>query len=161
MINKKTLIIVDMQKGFITNNNKFLVENIENLIKSVQFDKIIATKFINKKDSQYVRFLNYSRLMEKDETDFAITPPYKNCLEVVKTSYGLPDISIVGKDEVYICGTDYDSCVLSICFQLFDYGIQPKIIRNCVGSHSLNPIPFEDFEQICRKNFGENSIIDL
>ena len=159
MTNKKTLIIVDMQKGFITKNNKFLVKNIENLIKSVKFDKIITTKFINKKDSQYVKFLNYSRLMEKDETDFAIKPP-KNSIEVIKTSYGLPDISLVENDEVYICGTDYDSCVLSICFQLFDYGIQPKIIKNCVGSHSLNPIPFEDFEKMCRKNFGEKSIIN-
>ncbi len=157
-----TLIIVDMQKGFITKNNDFLIKNIENLLKSVKFDKIIATKFINKKDSQYVKFLNYSRFMEKDGggTDFAIKLPKKS-IEVIKTSYGLPDIFLIEKGEVYICGTDYDSCVLSICFQLFDYGIQPKIIRNCVGSHSLNPIPFVDFEKMCRKNFGENSIIDL
>ncbi len=156
----KTLIIVDVQKGFITKNNEFLVSNIENLLKKEKFDQIIATKFINKEDSQYVNFLNYSRFMENDGTDLAIKLP-KNSIEVMKTSYGLPDITKIGKGEVYICGTDYDSCVLAMCFQLFDYGVQPKIIKNCVGSHSLNPIPFANFEKICMKNFGKDSIVEL
>lgn len=43
----KILMIIDMQKGFINENNQFLVDNINNLIKSNKFDKIIATKFIN------------------------------------------------------------------------------------------------------------------
>lgn len=42
-----------------------------------------------------------------------------------------------------------------------DRGIEPKIIKNCVGSHSQTPIPFLRFEEICRKNFGQNSIVDL
>lgn len=63
-------------------------------------------------------------------------------------------------DEVYLCGTDYDACVLAIAFQLFDHGIQPHIVSSCVGSHSENPsISKEDFEKLCLKNFGKNSVV--
>ena len=135
----KTLLIVDMQKGFITENNKFLVKNIENLLKNHDFDRIFATKFINNEKSPFVKYLDYTKFFDGDGTDFALD---------------------LRGGEFYLCGTDYDSCVLAIAFQLFDHGIQPKIILNCVGSHSKNSIPLEDFKKICIKNFGKDSIIE-
>ena len=153
----KTLLIVDMQKGFITENNKFLVKNIENLLKKHDFDRIFATKFINNEKSPFVKYLDYTKFFDGDGTDFALDLPSKT-VEIKKTSYTLPKILRGG--EFYLCGTDYDSCVLAIAFQLFDHGIQPKIILDCVGSHSKNPIPLEDFKKICIKNFGKDSIIE-
>ena len=57
--NMKYLLIVDVQKGFINNKNVEIIPNIEKWINSPNFDRIIATKFINKPDSQYFKQLNW------------------------------------------------------------------------------------------------------
>ena len=132
------------------------------MLKNVQFDQIVATKFVNYKNSIYERFLNYTKLSQKQEQELALKLP-ADSLIFEKTSYEMLekdfDVAFDKDDEVYICGTDYDACVLAIAFQLFDNGIQPHILLNCVGSHSRNPISKEDFEKICLKNFGINAIL--
>ncbi len=158
----KKLLIVDMQCGFISENSESLIKNIENLIKNGNFDQIIATKFVNNGKSQFKKFLDYDKFCDADEQMLCIKLP-KDAVILEKTSYALPgDLNkfFSASDDVYLCGTDYDSCVLAICFQLFDFGIQPHVILNCVTSHSHNPIPKEDFRKICIKNFGKNSIIE-
>ena len=86
----KALIIVDMQKGFIKESNKFLVDNINKLISENRFDKVIATKFVNNADSQYVKFLNWSKMIGEEEQEFAISLP-ANAIIAEKTSYGLDE----------------------------------------------------------------------
>ena len=158
----KKLLIVDMQKGFINKNNDFLVKNIQNLIGSSRFDKIYATKFINHTGSQFFKFLNWRRFCENSEIDFAVDLP-KEAVVIEKTSYafagGEVEKNFDKTDEIYLCGTDYDSCVLAIAFQLFDFGICPHILIDCVGSHSDNPVSKTDFEKICEENFSEQSIL--
>ena len=158
----KKLLIVDLQKGFLNENCNFVVKKIENLVRGGNFDQIIATKFVNKEESQYVHFLGYRRFLTEDETKIALNLP-KNAQIVEKTSYALPE-KVFKKlfkkeDEVFVCGLDYDACVLAICFQLFDHGILPQIVLDAVASHSKEPISKDNFEKICRKNFGENSLI--
>lgn len=158
----KKLLIVDMQKGFINKNNDFLVKNAQNLINSGEFDKIYATKFLNRKGSPFFKFLNWSRFCDNSETDFAIDLP-KEAIVLEKTSYALAGEEVEKNfdkdDEIYLCGTDHDSCVLAIAFQFFDFGICPHILIDCVGSHSEKPISKSDFEKICVKNFGKDSIV--
>ena len=43
----KNIIIVDMQKGFINENNKHLVDRINTYLKSNKFDNIFFTQCIN------------------------------------------------------------------------------------------------------------------
>ncbi len=62
-------------------------------------------------------------------------------------------------EQVDICGTDYDSCVLSIGFQIFDAGIVPKFYKNVIGTHSKKSISFEEIEKVYTKNFGEDCFI--
>ena len=84
----KKLLIVDMQIGFITKNNDFLVKNIEKLIQNGNFDQIIATKFVNNKKSQYAKFLDYTKFCGGEEIEFALDLP-KNALVFEKTSYAM------------------------------------------------------------------------
>ena len=166
----KVLLIVDMQKGFINEYNQHLVENINNLIKSYKFDKIIATKFVNKKDSQYIKLLNWNEMFSSPDIDFALDIP-KNAIIIEKCSYGIPyDIfglsdnitlknstnQIISKDdEIYICGTDYDACVLSIGFQLFDLGYTFYFVEKCIGNgYSYKNLNIELIKEIFKKNFG-------
>lgn len=159
----KKLLIVDMQQGFINKNNQFLIKNVENLIKNGNFDQIIATKFVNDKNSQFQKFLNWGKLCDKQSQAFAINLPASTVV-IEKTSYALRGgdlaCAINKDDEIYLCGTDYDSCVLAIAFQLFDIGVPPHIVLDCVGSHSDNPaFSKEDFKKHCQKNFGKNCVI--
>ena len=155
-------MIVDVQKGFLNENCNFVVKKIEKLVGGGNFDQIVATKFVNKNESQYVRFLNYHRFLTEEETELALKLP-KSAQIVEKTSYALSDKDFKRlfkkDDEVFVCGMDYDACVLAICFQLFDHEILPQIVLDAVASHSKNPISKNEFEKICRKNFGEKSLI--
>lgn len=168
----KVLLIVDMQKGFITNSNKVLIENINLQIKSGHYDKIVATKFINSEKSNYVKKLKWNAMFNEEETDFAINLP-DNAIIIEKTSYGLPlkNFSKNGtelvengekildqNDELYICGTDYDACVLAIGYQMFDNGYNLSFLSNCIGSSSRNPIDKKVIEKIFTRNFGAESI---
>lgn len=160
----KTLIIVDVQKGFINDNNKQMLDNINILLKTSTFDKIIATRFVNSNDSQFVKFLNWNKMTSSPSIDFAFQIP-RNIEVIDKTSYALPEnsldnLNLSKEDEVYICGTDYDACVLAIGFQLFDKKILPRFIYNCIGSASKHSIAKEDFKNIALRSFGKKSIIE-
>lgn len=63
----KVLMIVDMQQGFIKDNNKFLIDKINNLIKSNEYDRYIFTIFKNKKNSLYEKKLKWTRLQSQEE----------------------------------------------------------------------------------------------
>lgn len=148
-----------MQKGFITKNNEFLVKNIESLLKNNKFDKVYATKFVNNLNSQYVKFLNWSKMCDAKSQEFAVTLP-DTAVILEKTSYALPTEFVGGgTKEVFLCGTDYDACLLAIAYQLFDKGIQPRIILDCTGSASNSPLDKNEFIKLCRRNFGEKSIV--
>ena len=129
----RVLIVVDVQNGFITKDcYKLLREKIEKLLLENKYDKYIFTKFINKDNSLYETKLNWFKLKDKEETDFAVTLP-KNSIIFEKFGYGLSneqieEIKNLGANEVDVCGLQTDACVYAISFQLFDAGIYPNIL---------------------------------
>lgn len=86
---KKILIIVDVQKGFITNSNKNMLENINKLLERSHFDRIFATKFVNLNGGQYQRFLDWHKMTESPDIDLAFDEP-ENLEIIEKHSYALP-----------------------------------------------------------------------
>ena len=162
--NMKYLLIVDVQNGFINYKNSKIVPNIEKLVKSLDFDEIIATKFINKADSQYFKQLNWQQMTSSPDIDLAFNLQDQAKVTIVeKTSYSLPQNivnSLFDEDaEIYICGLDYDACVLAIGFQLFDLGYGVKFLMNAISTANSEPMPIEYFEKIINRNFGKESII--
>lgn len=138
-----------------------MLENINKLLSSSTFDRVIATRFVNFPGSQYEKFLNWNKMCESPEIDLAFNKP--DNLEIIdKTSYALPlDFakSLENEGEIYICGADYDACVLAIGFQLFDVGVRPIFIKSCIGTANKKPLPIEQFEEIVIRNFGSQSLI--
>ena len=158
------LVVVDMQKGFINKNNEFLIKNIAKIVKLDKFDKIIATQFVNYKDSQYERFLQWTAIKSSPEVDLAVNLP-KGTEVLQKTSYALPSEIFSGGgikqgDKVYLCGTDYEACVLAIAYQLFDRGTQVHKITDGVGSSARVPVSTEILDKIVSRNFGSGCLID-
>lgn len=66
----KNIIIVDMQEGFINDNNKHLVDKINTYLTSNKFDNIFFTKCINNNESPYIKILNWNSLSKYKSKSF-------------------------------------------------------------------------------------------
>ena len=160
---KKALIIVDLQQGFKNKENHFVFNNV-NKLNLGQYSKIYATQFFNDKtrNSNFAKVLKWNKLTNPPKTNLAINLP--NIEIVKKYGYSLPEEFITTLknnkiEQVDICGTDYDSCVLSIGFQIFDAGIVPRFYKNAIGTHSKKSISFEEIKKVYTKNFGKDCFI--
>lgn len=159
----KALMVVDMQNGQIKENNKHLIKKINSLLKKEKFDKVIFTRFYNHEESPFVTFLNYRKMLTDDEMEICVEMSDDSWI-FPKVSYGLAPQQLQflkekNFDEVVLCGTDVDSCVLAIAYNLFDYGIRPYFKWDCLASKSQDKTIKSKVKKIISRNFGEDSII--
>ena len=72
----RTLMVVDMQQGFMNNDNyKSLNDKIIKLIDNNEYDRIVLTKFINRSDSLYETKLNWAKLKDEESQNFSFEVP--------------------------------------------------------------------------------------
>lgn len=157
---KKFLLVVDVQKGFIKGKPyKELVKRINCLIQSEAYEKIIYTKFKNEKNSLYQTKLNWHGLetFEEQKICVEIKP---NSIIFEKTSYCLSFEQIFQIESMLkkhhascidICGLQTDVCCYAISLQLFERNIFPNLLKNyCITSIGRNKNAINLF----RKQFG-------
>ena len=67
---KSLLLVIDLQKSFINENTKYLIDRINNLVNSSMYDYVIFTKFISK--------INSTKTIAAEDPQFPIicTPPF-------------------------------------------------------------------------------------
>lgn len=136
MINK-VLMVVDMQKGFMTNYSyKKLNDKIQKLMNDNNYDLIVLTKFINKNNSLCEIKLNWNNLKDLESQKISFEVP-EGALIFEKYGYGLGNEQInklkeLDIKEVDLCGLEADACVYAIALQLFDNDIFPNILINYV-----------------------------
>ena len=61
------LLVIDMQEAFINESTEHVVEKITNLVNSNEYRKIAFTRFINTKNSRYVKELNFDGCIGEDK----------------------------------------------------------------------------------------------
>lgn len=159
----KNIIVVDMQVGFIKENNKHLVEKINNYLKTNKFDNVIYTKYINSQSSPFVKILGWEGLTESSEQELCVTM-LENSVIFEKEGYGLSGeqmskLKELNITEIEVCGTDSDACVMMIAYQLFDNGIKPIILKELCASSSSNGRVNEAAFLIMERSFGKNNIV--
>lgn len=103
----KALMVVDMQKGQIGENNKHLIKRINNLLKKETFDKVIFTRFYNHEESPFVTFLNYKKMLTDEEMEICVEMSDDSWI-FPKISYGLAPQQLnylkdKGFDEIVLC----------------------------------------------------------
>ncbi len=152
----KVLLVVDMQKGFITNKKYLeLNEKINNLILQSNYDKFILTKYINEKskNSFYQDKIGWNKLTTENEQNFSIVIP-QNAIILKKYGYGLDRedldyLKSLNIKEIDICGLKSEACVYAISLQLWDLGIYPNILANYIaGDVDMNNIFIKQFGNI-------------
>lgn len=140
MTDKKILIVVDVQNGFIkTPKHTEKANQILNLTTSGKFDKVIATKFMNYTGSMYEKCFNWSELKTSDQTN--LVAPLEITADDVftKTTYNCVNDKFVERlvrlndkklpEQVYLCGLDTDACVLATAVGLFEHNIVPIVLE--------------------------------
>jgi len=153
-----TLIVVDMQRGFLRSfNSAAMVEKINLLVDSVE--NVIYTKFINLESSAFAKHLNYLEMMNNSDCEILVKQK-KNSLVFEKCSYGINCKELPREiKEVFICGVDTDACLYKIALDLFDFGIKPIVIKDLCMSSGGESFHKNAIEMLVR-NIGEEQVID-
>jgi nicotinamidase-related amidase len=168
---KKVLVIVDVQQGFLNDRNKYIVENIQNLLQKASYDFYIESVFHAEKGSLWDRQTDW--ILPKDK-DCKIVDALlealkgKDFLHVEKQTKsvfkGLPDLrnelKKKGIEEVHIVGLDANDCVLATAFEAFDFGYFTYVIEECTESSSSEEMRNAGFEILRHVNLTNNSCVE-
>lgn len=156
------LVVIDMQKGLMTRDNRFLARDIRGHIETTKYDHIIFTKLVNKEGSNFVKRLGYDGMMEGnwleivDELkDIAAQYPVitKETYSCIKCTDLMAELLMTQRDvKLYLCGADVDACVLATAFECFDAGMDFEIIPELVGRSDGEMVRYTD--KIIRRNIG-------
>lgn len=133
----RTLLVIDMQDGFINENTEHIVKRVTELTRSDDFDRVILTVFVNPVNSRFREVLNYNDMGEDDpNTRLHDSVRDLDATVFVKTTYSVPSdiVNLVRHDTVTVVGTDTDGCVLATVFDLFDAGVDVTVDRDGVAS---------------------------
>lgn len=157
----RNIIIIDMQKGFIRESNKHLIEKITKYLIANNFDNIFFTKCVNDNESPYNKILKWDGMKQAVEQKIVIDIP-NNAKILTKNCYGLSTENIklfknLGITEMEICGTDTDACCLAIAFNLFDNNIKPIILTDLCASSSRNKNLHQYALEIMKRQFETKS----
>jgi len=145
----RALLIIDLQEGF--NPSAKLIKGI--LKRAQNYSMVVATQFTNG-NPLYQRVLQCPRFTKKES---ALIPLPEKAKVFKKTGYGLPRALIrylknKKITRVDIGGLETDACVLAALFDLWDAGIQPRLLRTLSSARSKKLQKAAHL--ISKRNFG-------
>lgn len=141
------LVVIDVQNYFVNKNTQNLPKQIAGFIESNKnkFDFVIFTRFVNKRDSNFVKCLKWEKCFALAETQiYAELARFTNKDNVFqKTSYSVFKskklVRFLKKNNIgklFLCGIDIDACVLASAFDGFDLGYDITVLQKLSLSHS-------------------------
>lgn len=144
---RKALVVIDLQKGFLTKYTRDLPQKIRRFInkRGGEYDLVIFTQYRNHPESNFVKQLGYRGFMVK--TRYDIVEELKDLVSkknlFTKDTYSsfvtkkLPGVLVKNKiSEVHIAGVDTEHCVLTFARDAFDRGYKVVVLKNFCRSHS-------------------------
>lgn len=154
----KKLLIIDLQKQF--KDKEGLYEKCLSFIKenTKKYNMIYATIFCQTIDgetnSNYHEKLRWNGCNSCTESDLEIVPT-SNISIIFKNGYGIKNIDRFFKkgDEIDVIGCDADACIMAVCFQLWDMGINFRILTDYIYTTASN-FTKSDVIKILKRNFG-------
>lgn len=162
---QRPLLIVDMQRGNVSEYNRFAPSSIASLVKTELFNPVIFTRFVNTADCPARLFLE-----QKDFQDFQTAGMDPKIAEVMGANvpgldkYGVSDLgenygakrylltkniysavtpefeellSELNLDNtgIYIVGADTECQIMKTALDLFERGVEPMVFAEFCGSH--------------------------
>jgi nicotinamidase-related amidase len=157
------LLIIDVQKGFITESTDHIPAIVEAL--AAQYATVFATRFINPRGSAYRRLIHWERFTPgSEDTQLAFIPPAGTAV-IEKFSYSCIDagfrarLEMMDATEVHLCGIATDNCVLKCAVDLFEAGYRPVVLAAACASHAGKD--YHDWGlKILRRLIGSEQVLD-
>lgn len=139
---KTALIIVDIQPGFIAEENKWLLPNVEKLLKEKQYDVYVEVTFSAPKGSLWDKQLHWTFPKQDTVPEIKELIPKENYLYIEKETKsafkGNKDLLSFLKEnnieEVHVIGLDTNDCVFATVNEAFDLGFFSYVIEDCTTS---------------------------
>ncbi len=161
---KKGLVLIDIQRGFISDNTERVVGRIPNLFEKYKFSCVMATQFKNVSNSPYERFLNWEGLKNEDSQE--IVPEIRRYADKIFVKYGYSCFTNEFEqfveqekfDRLYFAGIDPDCCVLKSALDCFERGIDLRVLYDCCASNGGKSSE-EAAKNIMMRSIGKNQII--
>jgi nicotinamidase-related amidase len=161
----RPLIVIDVQRGNISEYNRFVPGGIASIIRAELFNPVIFTRYVNTPDSPARLFLETEHM--SDFTTAGLEPKITEVLggkppalenmgvtempegygarrflvtRNIYTAASADMMSLVTElgmqnAGVYLCGTDTECQVLKTALDFFEAGIEPMILSQFCGSH--------------------------
>lgn len=173
----KILLVIDLQKQFADNNG-----NYEKCIDYItghrnEYDTVVGTYFQNTPDSMYAKHLNQYGCMVISGNDIEYPCDYLygktgysanaagndnnviySAIRTIMNKKGPHSIDqeYPGDEDhpVYIMGCDSDACVLATLFDLWDKGVNFRVLSDYVYT-TANGIDNDTVIKIMKRNFGD------
>lgn len=144
---KKALILVDVQSGFITDKNEYVLDNIVSLTGSQEYDAYVETLFATGDSTLWASQVGWEQSGDEViKTDSRVGQAIlgKETLTVTKSSRSAfkGDVDLDAYlnerqiEEVHLVGYATHDCVLATAFDAFDRGYYTYVIEECCESHT-------------------------
>lgn len=160
----KALVVIDVQKFFLTNKTRGIVKQIQvHLTKhSADYEVVYFTIFKNDPSAPLWRLSGWKDCVASPDTDICdeikqFTSPknlfYKHILSAAKVAEIKEGLRQNKISEVDLCGFDTDCCVLATAYDLFDQGVKPVVLENLTWSTSKEKLHAPALKMLLR-NIG-------
>lgn len=165
MTMQRPLLVVDIQRGHISEYNRFIPNGVASIVKAELFNPIIFARYVNTPDSPARLFLENTAMSELGDADMEmkinkmmddkIPPLTQYGVAELPEGYGAkryllthntyscitPEfeelLSQLDMDAtgIYIVGADTEAQILKTALDLFERSIEPIILAEFCGSH--------------------------
>lgn len=160
---RECLVIIDVQKGFITEETRHILDKIKALIESRNFASVVATRFINTPDSPHYIFTNWDKMMdgESQKLDPFVERVSERVFDKnINTCFTEEFINYIESEDIQkliFLGIDTDCCVLKTAFDSFDRKIRFEVLTEYCASTGG-----EEFHRaaclIMKRSLGDTSV---
>lgn len=159
MANRKVLLIVDVQRGFVKHGMDKIVTNIEKHLAKEHFDLIIQSKWVNHMGSAWERELGYTDVGNSTQEELLIQEHQEHLITRCQYTCVTEKFQqLVDKDDtIFVVGVDIDACVLATLYSLWDQGYKFHVYEDSVGTarRSLHRPTLE----LITRNFGKGCLV--
>lgn len=156
------LLIADVQYGFVNTHTQHVPSLVEAL--QASYDVVIATRFFNEDASFFRTLIGWNRLA-RDSREFELAfEPRADAWIIDKPIYTCVDKLLLARlhtrsiTQVDVCGIDTDICVTKCAVDLFEAGIEPRVLAGYSAS-TAGPQAHEQALRTLGRYIGRNQVI--
>ena len=152
---KKALIVIDVQNYFINEHTAHIPSRIAEYIgrNGSEYGAVLFTKFVNNEKSNFFLAHGWDKCTEPPETDIHPTLARlanngnshvfeKDTFSAFKNQRLVDVLRKKGINEIHLCGTDTEACVLSSAYDGFELGFTVKVLTDLCGT--MNGAEFQE-----------------